>query len=260
MTVSVIMGAYNDAERVGLAVQSLQEQTVQEWELIVVDDGSTDHTAEVLLDMARSDSRIRVLRNARNLGLASSLNRALEVSHGELVARMDQDDRSVPDRLERQRAFLLHSLDVDVLGGGAIEVTNDGRILGVRYPRETHDDLIANIYKENPFIHPTVMARRSFWVSMGGYDPQARFGEEDYDLWLRGRSRFRYHNLQAPLIYYRRRPLSLARALASFHAIWRAVARDGKVVTHGWYALRPLVAFFWYGVRRTIPSARGMVR
>jgi glycosyltransferase involved in cell wall biosynthesis len=195
--------------------------------------------------VARLDPRVRVVRNERNLGLASSLNKALEFCGGELIGRMDGDDRSLPDRLDQQVTFLFGHPEVDVLGGGAIEVSDDGRILGETHRRETHDELVSYIYRENPFIHPTVMARRRFWVAMGGYAPQARLGEEDYDLWLRGHSVFRYHNLQQPLIYYRRRPPSFTRALCAARVLWRSARREARLMTHGWYALRPLFACAW---------------
>jgi glycosyltransferase involved in cell wall biosynthesis len=258
--VSVIMGAHNEERRVGNAIRSVQQQAFQDWELVVVDDGSTDRTAEVLEALARQDPRIRVLRNERNLGLAASLNRAIEASKGELIARMDSDDSNLPDRLERQVAFFRDHPEVDVLGGGAIEVNSSGSVLDERHRRETHDEMMVHIYRENPFLHPTVMGRRRFWEMTGGYNPRAWLGEEDYDLWLRARHEFRYHNLQIPLIYYRRRPPSRARALASFRAIWRSVLRERKVPTHGWCAFRPLVALLWFRIRHPRQGVWGDLR
>ena len=241
--VSVIMGVYNQGDAVGRAIASIQQQSYPLWELVIVDDGSTDHTGEVLHRLSAQDPRLKVLANPRNLGLAASLNRALSRAAGELIARMDADDVSMPQRLSRQVAFLADHPEVDVLGAGAIEVDRKGRVLGEIKQREHHADLAANIYRENPFIHPTVMARARFFAELGGYNEKSRRAE-DYDLWLRGYRCFRYHNLPTPLIYYRRnRRLHLRDAADAAVALWSAAARERKWVNRGWYGLRPLLAY-----------------
>jgi glycosyltransferase EpsE len=241
--VSVIMGVYNQGDEVGRAIASIQQQTYPHWDLVIVDDGSSDHTGEVLHGLSEQDVRLKVLRNPRNLGLAASLNRALSSAAGQLIARMDSDDVSFPERLSRQVAFLADHPEVDVLGAGAIEVDCKGRVLGAIKQRELHVDLAANIYRENPFIHPTVMARARFFAELGGYNEKSRRAE-DYDLWLRGYRCFRYHNLQTPLIYYRRnRGLHFRDAADAAVALWSAAARESKWISRGCYGLRPLLAY-----------------
>lgn len=241
--VSVIMSVYNQGAEVAAAIDSIRRQTLSDWELCAVDDASTDRTGEVLERFAEQDGRIRVLHNRRNLGLAASLNRALACTQGPLIARMDADDISLPERFRRQVEFLVVSPAVDVLGGGAVEMDGNGRLLMETFPHEGHAELVRAIFRKNPFIHPTVMARREFYEAMGGYDERLRRAQ-DYDLWLRGYRSFRYHNLQMPLIYYRRRPkIRLRDSVASASVLWRTAVREGRKVSHGWYALRQLVGF-----------------
>lgn len=242
MHVTVIMSVYNGALTLERAVVSIQKQSYHDWDLIIVDDGSTDETPILLRELAESDSRISVIHNLQNRGLAASLNIALRMSRGVLIGRMDADDISIPYRLEYQVDFLASHPQVDVLGGGAIEVDDAGCELGCTLRRESHEELVAHIYTENPFIHPTIVARRNFYETLGGYLEDTD-GAEDYDLWLRGYRQFRYHNLQKPLIYYRRslKP-NMKRAKDSARVLLRAAYREGCLLTHGWYALRPIIA------------------
>lgn len=241
MHVTVIMAVYNGALTLERAVDSIQKQSYRDWDLLIVDDGSTDETPTLLQELAESDSRINVIRNPQNRGLAASLNIALQMSRGALIARMDADDISFPYRLEHQVAFLALHPRIAVLGGGAIEVDDAGHELGSVLRPESHEELAARMYTENPFIHPTIIARREFYETLGGYAED--IGQaEDYDLWLRGYRQFRYHNLQEPLIYYRRSSRSnMKRAKYSARALLRAACREGRLLTHGWYALRPII-------------------
>ncbi|GLG06327.1 glycosyltransferase family 2 protein [Sellimonas catena] len=104
--VSIIMGAYNSENCIDTAIQSIIEQTYTNWELIICDDASTDNTYELLLKWKKIDSRIYPIRNAKNLGLARTLNHCLKYSTGEFIARMDDDDRSYPERIQKQVNFL----------------------------------------------------------------------------------------------------------------------------------------------------------
>ncbi len=259
--VSVVMSVHNQGAEARAAIESIQAQTYPHWEMWVVDDASTDTTDAVLQAAACADERIWIIRNPRNLGLAASLNRALACSRGELIARMDADDISLPERFERQVAFLEASPAVDVLGGGAIELDASGRVLWATFCREHHAELIQSIFRVCPFIHPTVMVRRRFFEVLGGYDERLR-RVQDYDLWLRGYRFFRFHNLQVPLILYRRRSAPRFRDHAtSALVLWRAAKREGKVISHGWYAVRQLVGFgAWHlGYRKRRGACRRAV-
>jgi glycosyltransferase involved in cell wall biosynthesis len=242
MHVTVLMAAYNEGSRVRLAVESIQSQTYADWDLLIVDDASTDSTPEILQELAASDQRISILRNQVNRGLAASLNIGWRKARGDLIARMDADDVSLSHRLQRQVAFMTEQPEVAVLGGGA-ELTNaEGHDLGWALRPETHVELASRILFENPFFHPTVMVRRSFYEALNGYDEGLRRAQ-DRDLWFRGYRRFRFHNLREPLIRYcmRRKP-TLRSIFWGTLVLARAVKRDDQPIGAYWYPLRYLMA------------------
>ena len=241
--VSILLAVYNGASTLHSAVESLRQQTLRQWELILVDDGSTDTTASVATELGALDPRIRVVTNDRNLGLAESLNRAFRMSSGEFIARMDADDRSLPERFMLQLDFLRTHPDVAVLGTAAHEIDSSGRRIGLTTRREHHDVIAAHMFKENPFIHPSVMLRREFLEALAGYDQTLRRAQ-DYDLWLRGYQSFRYHNLPEPLLEYRRpRAPTWSSCSAGARVLWRAGVRESHPVLGAWGAAR-LLSFY----------------
>jgi glycosyltransferase involved in cell wall biosynthesis len=248
------MAAYNAESSVGSAVDSIQRQTFTDWELIVVDDGSWDGTLAILKEAASGDPRIRVLVHETNSGLPTSLNDALTASRGSLIARMDADDRALPERLALQVEFMDANQEVDILGGGALTMTEDGTPMGELRPREIHEELAPRIFRENPFIHPTVMARRAVLEQLRGYDTTLRRGQ-DYDLWLRAYRNYRLHNLQQPLIWYAQRPPRWRDAWFSSVVVARALKREGCFWRAPWLTARPHVATAWSQLRNL--SSRG---
>src|ERR1039458_114749 len=130
MRVSVLMAVYNGASSVRAAIASIAAQTYEDWELIIVDDGSTDSTLSTLEIIAATDPRIHILHNTRNRGLAASLNTARKYAHGDLLARMDADDVSHPERFQCQVQFMATHPEVDVLGTGLEMVSAAGTTLG----------------------------------------------------------------------------------------------------------------------------------
>jgi glycosyltransferase involved in cell wall biosynthesis len=242
--VSVLMGVRNGAPWVGDAVRSVLEQTLADLELIVIDDGSTDATA-ALLDAVR-DPRLRVEHEPPR-GLTPSLNRALRLARAPLLARLDADDLALPERLARQRAFLDAHPDTGLLGTGAREVdARDHEIRVVRPPGE--DAAIRQaLIRRNPFVHSSVMMRRSAVDQAGGYDERFPVAQ-DYDLWMRMSRITRLGNLAAPLVVRRLLPGRVgaardrARLAAEARVRWRAV-RSGA---YPWWCVvftaRPLIA------------------
>jgi glycosyltransferase involved in cell wall biosynthesis len=200
---SVVMAAYNPGPSLNEAVASIREQTFEDWELVLVDDGSDEDNEQEIVRLAAEDERIRIVRNEVNLGLATALNRGWQSARSALIARMDADDLSLPERFQQQFAFLRKRPDVAVLGSGATIVDASGRTRGLYRPAEEHDEILARILTRTPFVHPSVVIRRRFLERLGGYDPCLRRAQ-DFDLWLRGVHIFRYHNLTEPLIIYRR--------------------------------------------------------
>lgn len=216
-TVSVLMSVYNGEPYLAAAVQSILDQTLADFELLIVDDGSTDASPIMLAEFESLDRRIRILRNNRNVGLSESLNRGLREARASFIARMDADDISDPRRFERQVAFLTDRPDVDVLGSWL-------QVFGGQTVWERpagHHDLHALLCFETCFYHPTVMFRRERGARsrLGdaiAYDP-AQTHAEDYGLWVRLALDHgaRFANIEEPLVSYRIHPASVSRVHTS---------------------------------------------
>jgi glycosyltransferase involved in cell wall biosynthesis len=257
--VSVLMSVHDGAPWVREAVESLLAQTLTELEVIVIDDGSTDATPDVLASLR--DPRLVVERRP-HAGLTRSLNRALALAKALLVARLDADDVALPDRLARQRAFLDAHLDVGLLGTGAREIDALGREVAVVRPPVDDASIRRALIRVNPFVHSSVMMRRAAVDRAGGYDDSLPVAQ-DYDLWMRMSRLTRLANLPEPLVTRRLAPGRVSavrdddRLRTEARVRWRAV-RDG---TYPWwaavFAVRPLLALAlpgpWRrGVRRTL--------
>jgi glycosyltransferase involved in cell wall biosynthesis len=178
--VSVVVAARNEGVRIGRAIESILGQTLADWELVVVDDGSTDATADVVRSYA--DPRIRLVALPPG-GLARALNRGIEAAAAELVARQDADDESLPGRLERQVAFLRERPDVAVVGSGWEEIGPHGEPVRPRVALVT-GRVNEVLPRFNPLTHTSVTFRKSAVLAAGGYDEGLQFAQ-DYDLWLR---------------------------------------------------------------------------
>ncbi len=184
------------------ALDSLLAQTLRDFELVIVDDASTDGTAAVLEAYAARDARVTVVRNEKNSRLAASLNRGLERCRAALVARADADDVYAPERLARQARFMEAHPDVGVLGCGYHRVGPDGDRRGTITPPAEHATIRARQLFMNSFLHPGVVFRTEVVRGGGGYD-EAFWTAQDSDLWARLRDRTRFANLPEPLVHYR---------------------------------------------------------
>jgi glycosyltransferase involved in cell wall biosynthesis len=194
------MPVHNGGPYLREAVESILGQTYARIELIAVDDGSTDGSAEVLASY--TDSRLKILTNDSNLGIVRTLNKGLAVASGEFVARMDADDVALPGRIDDQVRFLLEHPDVAVVGAAAVLIDEHGAELGTEKFPAGDREIRRMMFVHNPFIHGTVMMRKRVLDECGAYD--IRFlHNEDYDLWLRIASRFKMANL--PDVLLRRR-------------------------------------------------------
>jgi glycosyltransferase involved in cell wall biosynthesis len=197
--VSVILPVYNGARYIAESVTSVLNQTFTDFELIIINDGSSDNTSEILKTF--TDSRI-VLIQRENRGLIDTLNEGLAFAHGEYVARMDADDVMLPERLAKQVAYLDDHPRVAVLGGWAEVINESGEKIGFYdYPPTDYHKLRTYILKSNPFIHSTVMFRREVILRAGGYRQYRHI--EDYELWTRVVFKYQGTNLPEPLIKYR---------------------------------------------------------
>jgi glycosyltransferase involved in cell wall biosynthesis len=199
--VSVLLPVYNGGRYLAGAIESILNQSYRDFELLIVNDGSTDGSAAVIAHYQELDGRIRV-HTQPNQGFCAALNNGLALVRGEYIARMDADDVSLPERLVRQVAFLDDHPEVGVLGG-AFRLMDEGGQLGlvVRFPAE-HNVLVWLLLFCCPLGHPTVMMRSRVVRGVSGYDPQMAY-VEDYDLWRRLKGQTRFSNLPETLLHYR---------------------------------------------------------
>lgn len=201
--ISVIMSAYNEKEEwLCQSIESITGQTWKNIEFIIVDDAPDNgRLRDILSEYERRDSRIRVIYNKKNLGLALSMNLAWEQARGSYVARMDADDISMPDRLEKEVAYLeKHSLDM--VTSNRIGISEQGEI--EEYFGKLPGGACARrlLPYRNIVIHPSVLMRREIFGTVKGYRKFA--SAQDYDLWLRLlTSGYKIGVLDEPLIYYR---------------------------------------------------------
>lgn len=178
------MPVYNSEKYLDIAIQSILNQTFSGFEFIIVDDKSTDESLKIIKRYARSDKRIKVLRNSKNLRATKSLNRGLRMARGKYIARMDADDWSYSDRLQKQFEFMEKHPEVGV-SGGAIEVCNKHlNFLNERkYPLT---DIAARrvIFRYSPFAHPATIWRKNLLDKVGGYNENIPLSQ-DLELYFR---------------------------------------------------------------------------
>ena len=213
--ISVLMPCYNAGETLDETMLSLLGQTLSEFEVVAVDDGSEDSTSEKLSKWSEQDSRVRVITIA-HAGIIPALNNGMEACRSHLVARMDADDVAHPERLERQAAFLEENPEVAVVGSLVEGFPRDGVREGFQIYLDwlnklvDHEAITRDILIESPLAHPSVAFRRRRVEALGGY--QEHGWAEDYDLWLRlYLEGARFEKIPEILLYWREHPQRLTR-------------------------------------------------
>ncbi len=198
--ISVILPVYNGEKYLKEAIESVLVQTFTDFELIVIDDGSIDGSAEIVKGYA--DPRIIYIQKEHS-GIIATLNRGLKESKGELIARFDCDDLCEPDRLEEQNRFFEEHSECMVAGSYAIEIDENGQVTGMLdyVPTDT-ESIRKYAILHNPFIHPSVMMRKSLFETTEGYRDRYLHAE-DYELWTRVIYRNECANIPKRLIRYR---------------------------------------------------------
>ena len=203
--VSVILAVHNDERYIEESVQSVLKQTYEDFELILVDDGSDDGTVSLVDTLVRTDSRIRLCRQRRS-GLTKSLIRATVEARGRYLARQDSDDRSRPNRFALQTAFLDSHPNIAAVGSGTIVIDHSGRriktIVGEQGTDTIRNSLLST--RSTP-VHGSMMMRRASVVAAGGYR-RAFTASQDFDLWLRLTEQFGLDNVSDILYEWRLNP------------------------------------------------------
>jgi glycosyltransferase involved in cell wall biosynthesis len=201
--ISVIMPVRNLRRYISSAIDSILAQTLGDFELLVVDDGSTDGTSEILAQYAKKDPRVRVLRGSAD-GIAKAMNMAVFEARGELMARMDGDDLCLPTRFEKQVRFLGENPQHVLIGSRCTMIDPEGRpICDKPGMPETHEQIDSLLLEMKwPLVHPAVMVRAGAIAKIGGYNECYRT-VEDHDLFLRLAEVGKLANLKDVLLLYR---------------------------------------------------------
>lgn len=197
--VSILMPVYNAGQYLSQAIDSIRSQSFKDWELILVNDGSTDDSEAIICSY--NDNRIYYAKNPVNLGLIKTLNKGIDLCGGEYIARMDADDISLTERLRIQANFLDTHPGYLMCGTNASVINNKGERTGKIRNLQDNDFLQINLLFSPPFIHPTVMIRREV-LEKNRYD-EAYKHVEDYELWCRIAKQGKIANLKDELFAYR---------------------------------------------------------
>lgn len=209
--ISVIMPAYNAKRYIAEAIESILNQTFKDFEFIIIDDCSIDNTWEIIQEYAKKDKRIIPLINKDNLKLSKTLNEGIAIARGKYIARMDADDISVEDRLQRQFDYMEKNSDVGIVGG-SMEIRDlNNKIIGKRRYNLADDQIRKKIYRYSPFCHPLIMIRKSVLSQIGDYDEKWN-PAEDYELYFRIGKCSKFANLDDVLLKYRIVPKSMTTA------------------------------------------------
>lgn len=200
--ISVIMPVWNSQQYLTEAVESVLAQTFKDFELIALDDGSTDTSLEILQKFENQDSRIRVI-SGEHQGYSPLLNKGLSLAQGEYIARMDSDDVCLPNRFEEQVHFLNKNPDYVAVGSQAIRIDPEGdAIAQMEFPTDHNTIDQSQIAGRGKIMHPASMIRTEALLKINGYRPEFEPGE-DFDLFIRLAEVGKLANLSQPLLKYR---------------------------------------------------------
>ena len=220
--VCVVLPVRNGWPYLPAAVDSVLNQTYRNFELIVIDDGSTDEGRAWLAARALQDDRLRLVANPGQ-GLVDALNHGMSLASGPYIARMDADDIAMPERFERQVAFLEANPSIAILGTQTAYMDENGHSIGFPSAYPTDPAQVSHTLAEKGcvLVHPSIMGRREAILQAGGYRRRTEYAE-DYDLWLRLDERYALANLPQTLLCYRRHPKQISHGVN-----WRQrLARD----------------------------------
>lgn len=202
VSITVLMSVYNGQPYIEEAIESIVNQTFSDFEFLIIDDGSTDGSRDILKKWKAHDDRIRLILHGENKGLGYALHEGVSEAHGDWIVRMDDDDIAFPNRLKRQVKYIQENPEVDILSAWAIDIDKHANPMRLRQVPIKHEDIVRLIWTI-PVVHPAVMFRKDEVKKVGSYDSDLR-RRQDYDLWFRcAAAGLRFANIPEPLIYYR---------------------------------------------------------
>lgn len=194
--VSIILSVFNGEKYIREAVESILGQTFKKFEFIIINDGSTDGTADIL--NSYNDKRIRVAHNKTNIGLPKSLNIGIRLSIGIYIARMDCDDISFPQRLEKQVSFMNNHLEIDICGTWIKSFTDKHTSIN-KYPANS-EEIKCMMFWKTGLAHPSVMLRKKTFLNNNLFYDESFSCSQDYDLWVRASKNVKFANIQDVLV------------------------------------------------------------
>lgn len=200
--ISVVMPVYNADRYIESAIRSILNQTLKDFEFIIINDCSNDNSLRVINKYLSIDKRIKLIQNKINMGICKTLNIGIETARGKYIARMDADDWSYPYRLEKQFEFMEKNIEVGVSGGTMVIIDQNNKIIGKREYALDDKNIRSKIFRYSPFSHPSIMIRKEILRRSGLYDSKFEHAE-DYDLYFRIGKYSKFANLNLPLIKYR---------------------------------------------------------
>lgn len=244
--ISIILATKNGSKYIAAAIQSVLDQTVKDWEFIIVDDGSTDGVDKII-EPFLADPRFRLIKNPTNIGLAKSLNVGIQASRGEYIARIDDDDLwTDPHKLEKQLAYMRAHPDCVLLGTSFLAVDENGAPLYKITAPENDGPIRLIMLSRNPFGHSTIIARRDIVNKVGGYDDSlTKSYTEDWDLWLRMGLEGKWAILPDCTVTYMKRA-----GLSAQNTKQRQVKHHIRILKKFWRRY-PLLASVWGIIRLT---------
>lgn len=249
------MSAYNDSKYIRESVKCILNQTYKDFEFLIIDDGSTDETEEIISSF--NDSRINY-KKISHTGLAGALNFGLANSTGEIIARIDSDDLSVERRLEVQINFLNKNPGYDVIGSRSVYINERNQILFILKPPAEDEGIKNFLNLHNPLNHSTLLYRKDSIIEGGGYNKSFEC-YEDFELWFRLRNKLKFKIIPEVLVYTRQRKNSLTKrgskkniyAMLYKEASGKAEKAGSKSEKEFWNNILFWIEYF-YGEKRAV--------
>ena len=244
-SLTVLMPVYNGGAFLEASIQSILDQTFEDFELLIIDDASKDDSVQTISSF--KDARIRFVKNEKNLGLIGTLNKGLELASADIIARMDQDDIAEPDRLVKQLLYFENDKDLDGMGTATMLINTLDERVGYQPVVESSDALRRIVSVLNPFAHPTMMFRKRAALAVGGYSNEA-YAAEDYDLWEKMIRKGKMTNHPEALLRYRLTPSGMSLSLRSSQKAtttkitaraWGSFGKEGPAPLKDWAIIWP---------------------
>lgn len=240
------MPVYNGEPFLRLSLDSLLAQTFTDFEIILINDCSTDQSPVIMQEYANKDSRIKIFHNEVNMGLTKSLNKAIRVSSGEYIARMDAGDTSEKTRFEKQVAFLDSHPDYGLVGSWAYIIDTDSKKMGAMQWEVSDEGIRKSLIKYNPIVHSSIVVRKNILEQAGCYNEEWKYAQ-DYELYFRIIKLGKVKNLPEDLVSYRMMPTSITftknkkQAMFAVRARWKAIQERQFPFWTVIYLARPLI-------------------